>query len=243
MEQSRRPTELCCVLLLLAACQAPALAAEPAASVEPASAAQPGVPRRSEEAGTTASRRRTTVRPADELREAYLDVVRQTSKSATRQDTFQPLELTADALRLYIEISQTEHFSHAARSRMRSRLKQRLLQLHDRLVRIRKRYERETAHAAPQPATRLRGPASTTASAVSEPQADSAAVLSGGAAEAAGASELIELIQETIAPDTWDIRGGRGTIRYFSLLRVLVVRQTGEAHHQLGSTLEVLRQQ
>ena len=66
-----------------------------------------------------------------------------------------------------------------------------------------------------------------------------------GAAQAAGtnspAQELIDLITSTIAPDTWDINGGLGTIRYFSLGHLLVVRQTAEAHGQLADTIGQLR--
>lgn len=54
--------------------------------------------------------------------------------------------------------------------------------------------------------------------------------------------ELVELIQTTIAPSSWDVNGGLGTIRYFRNLRVLVVRQTGEVHDALGGLIGDLRQ-
>jgi hypothetical protein len=65
-----------------------------------------------------------------------------------------------------------------------------------------------------------------------------------GAAPAANdyGDELVELIQTTIAPTTWDVNGGVGTIRYFRNLRVLVVRQTDETHEALGGLLGGLRQ-
>jgi hypothetical protein len=53
--------------------------------------------------------------------------------------------------------------------------------------------------------------------------------------------DLVELIEATIAPGSWDSQGGPGTIRYFSPLRVIVVRQTGEVHEQLGDLLPQLR--
>jgi len=53
--------------------------------------------------------------------------------------------------------------------------------------------------------------------------------------------KLVELIQQTIAPDSWDVNGGPGTIMYFSPLRVLVVRQTGEVHDHLGGLLPAMR--
>ncbi len=66
-----------------------------------------------------------------------------------------------------------------------------------------------------------------------------------GGAPAAGANspaqELIDLITSTIAPDTWDTNGGLGTIRYFSLGQLLVVRQTAEVHGQLADSIGQLR--
>ena len=59
-------------------------------------------------------------------------------------------------------------------------------------------------------------------------------------AEANGQA-LVELIQDTIAPDSWDIRGGPGSIVYFNPLRCLVVRQTGEGHDALGDLLGGVR--
>jgi Na+-transporting methylmalonyl-CoA/oxaloacetate decarboxylase gamma subunit len=50
--------------------------------------------------------------------------------------------------------------------------------------------------------------------------------------------ELVELIQHTIAPSTWDVNGGNGTIVYFAPRQALVVRQTAEVH---GDLLDVIR--
>ena len=57
----------------------------------------------------------------------------------------------------------------------------------------------------------------------------------------ANGEALVDLIETTIAPDTWDIRGGPGTIVYFNPLRALVVRQTGDAHDALSDVLGGLR--
>ena len=53
--------------------------------------------------------------------------------------------------------------------------------------------------------------------------------------------ELVELIQTTIAPDTWDTNGGLGTIVYFGPSKSLVVRQTSEVHGNLGGLIRDLR--
>ncbi|QDU76166.1 hypothetical protein Pan97_32110 [Bremerella volcania] len=61
----------------------------------------------------------------------------------------------------------------------------------------------------------------------------------GGAIDERGADELIELITTTIDPETWEVHGGKGSIFYFSNLRVLVVRQTQDVHAKLGGILGI----
>jgi hypothetical protein len=58
---------------------------------------------------------------------------------------------------------------------------------------------------------------------------------------AANGQALVELIQDTIAPNSWDLRGGPGSIVYFNPLRCLVVRQTGEGHDALSDLLGAAR--
>lgn len=53
--------------------------------------------------------------------------------------------------------------------------------------------------------------------------------------------ELIELIEATIAPQTWDTVGGNGAVRYWSPGHALVVRQTGDVHEQITRLLWQLR--
>jgi hypothetical protein len=52
--------------------------------------------------------------------------------------------------------------------------------------------------------------------------------------------QLVELIQQTIAPQTWDVNGGLGTAYYWRPGRALVIRQTGNVHDQLTDLLEQL---
>ncbi len=52
---------------------------------------------------------------------------------------------------------------------------------------------------------------------------------------------LVELIERVVAPDFWDNRGGPGTIRYFAMRRVLVVRATTDVHEQIKDLLMALR--
>jgi hypothetical protein len=52
--------------------------------------------------------------------------------------------------------------------------------------------------------------------------------------------ELVDLIQSVIAPSSWDINGGPGSIYYWRPFHALVVRQTGEVHEEIGGTLQQL---
>jgi hypothetical protein len=53
--------------------------------------------------------------------------------------------------------------------------------------------------------------------------------------------ELMELIQDTIAPTKWDVHGGNGVVRYWAPGHALIVRQTGDVHEQLGRLLMDMR--
>lgn len=53
--------------------------------------------------------------------------------------------------------------------------------------------------------------------------------------------ELVELIERIIAPDFWDQRGGSGSVHYFAMRRILVVRATSDVHEQIKELLMALR--
>jgi hypothetical protein len=63
----------------------------------------------------------------------------------------------------------------------------------------------------------------------------------GGAAVQDHAQELINLIQRTIKPDSWDTAGGPGSMFYYRPLMALVVSATAEVHGHVGGLLEALR--
>jgi hypothetical protein len=62
----------------------------------------------------------------------------------------------------------------------------------------------------------------------------------GGSAELDNGQALVDLIQKTIAPSTWDVNGGPGSIYYWQPHRALIVRQTGEVHEQVNDALRQL---
>ena len=63
----------------------------------------------------------------------------------------------------------------------------------------------------------------------------------GGPAMTDYGQDLIDLIQRTIAPDTWDVNGGPGSIVYYPGLMALVVRATTEVHGETAFLLDALR--
>lgn len=52
---------------------------------------------------------------------------------------------------------------------------------------------------------------------------------------------LIELIQSIVAPATWDVNGGPGSIGYLPSQHVLIIRQMDEVHNDISDLLEQLR--
>lgn len=55
------------------------------------------------------------------------------------------------------------------------------------------------------------------------------------------AAELIDLIQRVVRPESWEVNGGRGVIRYWPPGQALVVRQTEEVHERVRELLQQLR--
>jgi hypothetical protein len=144
-------------------------------------------------------------------------------------------------LRIYYELAQDKQLGAVTREELRNKVRNRLAQLADQ---IRKRIARETRLAKAKGPKKLETPADKT---------ELLAQLGGaGGQPAAGAGgqgqfnvpdngqELVDLIQSVIAPSSWDINGGPGSIYYWRPFHALVVRQTGEVHEQIGGTLEQL---
>ena len=57
------------------------------------------------------------------------------------------------------------------------------------------------------------------------------------ATEQQNVQSLINLIQDTIDPGSWESRGGGGSIYYYAPLHALVIRQTEDVHRQIGGVL------
>jgi hypothetical protein len=53
--------------------------------------------------------------------------------------------------------------------------------------------------------------------------------------------ELVDLIQAVIAPQTWDVNGGPGSIKYWRPGLSIVVRASDEVHGQIGGLVDQLQ--
>ncbi|MBR0192037.1 MAG: hypothetical protein IJQ31_08235 [Thermoguttaceae bacterium] len=62
----------------------------------------------------------------------------------------------------------------------------------------------------------------------------------GQISEEAG-EQLVEVIQNTIHPESWEQNGGNGTIQFWSPNGHLIIRQTDENHQKIQNLLEQLR--
>jgi len=213
-------------------------AASPVAAVKPSQAA----PRTGRELGAAVQAAlRRWARPSDQ----------QADQAAT------------EFLALYSELQQDQGLSRSAREQLRLTVRSRLVRLADQITRRVAREKREAARSPTVASVRTPvGKQSTLAQwgaaagrriggALGGPGFGGAAVggmgfPGGGFGAGMGQSadygpQLVDLIQRTVAPSSWDVNGGPGTIYYFRPSRALVVRQTDEVHGQLSDALEQLQ--
>jgi hypothetical protein len=61
------------------------------------------------------------------------------------------------------------------------------------------------------------------------------------AVDADVSAELIDVIQQTVAPQSWDVNGGEGVAIFFAPKGALIVRQTEEVHNGLFDVVNHLR--
>lgn len=114
---------------------------------------------------------------------------------------------------LHQQLDATIGLTGLERTRMRRSLRSRLIKRLDLLVRIRNRPR------------------------------DLRAGRTGHSGGAPGPVEnLIRLIVTTIAPESWQVNGGTGTITYYPIRPALVIRASGETHDEIAALLRALEQ-
>jgi hypothetical protein len=155
-------------------------------------------------------------RSAAKLRQAIRATLKRTAPSAHAE----PQQAGRDLLSLYVELRDDSQMARADRERYLRVLRSRLQKV--------SRSISASVREQPRPYEDL-----------DDPEAEHSGL--GGAAVRDDGRQLVELIQQTIAPSSWDVNGGPGTVMYYPPLRVLVIRQTGETHGVIGDVLGGLR--
>ena len=158
------------------------------------------------------------------FRTIYRDLARKSFRTAKPD----PFEITPRLVAFYKTLETVEGMPRSERLRMRETLRARLRQIGDQLA-------RDRASAKKPSSSRLRSRNA------AKRDSEESKTLGLGGGDQRNVNDLIALIETTIAPDSWQSRGGNGSISYFSTLKVLVVRQTAEVHRQVGGVLEGVR--
>jgi hypothetical protein len=199
------------------------------------------------------------LRSAKELRDAVRDSLRNSARAS--QPDYE--EVAPKLLDLFRELESSPELPRAEKRSLRASLRTRLLQIEDVLVRRLLRAEGEakskrSGQASGQsskpetlePANANPPAAVTPPTIVTLAQRGAAGGGQPGGANAGGQTgvinrgwNLVALIRNTVAPETWDVNGGNGSIYFYRPLNVIVVRQTQAVHDELGEVLGQIRRQ
>lgn len=154
-----------------------------------------------------------------ELRAAFREVSRRTA----RVHDIDAAAATPELVSLYAALHEPNGLPGSERASMRRRVERRLELVREQLRRDVYESRQGREREARRNFARNESGASTFSGSVP-----------GRAAEQRNAQALIDLITNTIEPETWEANGGRGRIIYFSPLRVLVIRNSQDVHEQIG---------
>ena len=148
---------------------------------------------------------------------------------------------------LYNELGQDRSLGSAVRESLRVKVRGRLAQLADQ---ISKRVAREKRETKPESRPTLSVPpgqdhlaqmggfgGGLAGAAAGGSSAAGTGVRAWGGSPADNGEQLVDLIRRTIAPSTWDVNGGPGTMYYWRPGRALVIRQTSEVHEDIADLL------
>jgi len=174
----------------------------------------PPIVSKSPDTNTNGDTTQTSALTREKLRELYRELLTKTS----RRENPSPYEYTESLVALHRAIWGCERMSHSERRRLHTSVEGRLKQFLVLLKRDVRRMPKDKGSTSVRDTKSFNGPA-----------------------EIRNAMQLINLIQTTIDPDSWDVNGGKGSIQFYSPLNVLVIRNTAEIHGNVGGTLDQLR--
>jgi hypothetical protein len=175
-------------------------------------------------------------KPADPSERRDLRAATYAAMRASRARGAEPRQFVPQLIAVYEQLRSDDELRVTERAQLRRMVAKRLAEVGLELLRDLKKAEAAAATDG-RPATARLSSAAGYRIADDVPQSGSA----GGGPDMAGARELVELIRTTIAPETWDVNGGRGSIIYYSPLKVLVIRQTSEVHELIHNLQDQLR--
>jgi len=199
---------------------------------------------------TTAEERVVELREGAELR----DAVRAALAKWARATDEQADEAARQFLVLYHELERDGELAPTQRQKLQQKVRGRLMHLVGRLKTRRAVDRRLARERGEQPDTVDRGDRPETLGQFGGGQMGGfgggmGAMGGGGRGMGRGGNsmvgdasdELIELIQRTIAPASWDVNGGPGAIYYFRPNHAMVISNTDEVHEEIGNVLDQLR--
>jgi hypothetical protein len=192
-------------------------------------ASDEGVAQKDAAANTSVSARSGGV-----LKDATLDALRRWEQTPDDKANAAAREF----LKLYQELGADRQMPAAQRQSLTNKVRGKLTQLSGQISR-RVAKEKRAADVRPTEKTGSQN-TPTSAPAVASASSSVRGGAGGGDVDDTG-DQLVELIQRTIRPASWDAVGGPGTIYYWRQGRFLVVRQTEEGHEEIDNVLNQLR--
>ena len=154
-----------------------------------------------------------------------------------------------DFLVLYRELQVDRDMVAAQRDLLRSKVRGRLLELAgqiEKVAAVQRRLARENAKKEAKngelPKSVEAAPGEGVLGQFGVPGGFGGGIGNGGAFGGAQGTDdygedLVELIQQTIVPSSWDVNGGPGSIYYWRPGRALVISASGEVHDQIADVL------
>ena len=213
-----------------------------------------GSPESSTQADTTASAKAPAApvaRTGRELADAAHAALRKWAKASDKEAD----AAARDLLGIFCELQQDTRLARSTRETLRTTVRSRLYKLSTKTGKLiandkinkdkadSKSSDRESRDATVK---------SVAATGIPRPLAQVGAAVGGGGgagfggqggaqnAPADNGQALVDLIQNTISPKSWDVNGGNGSIYYWQQQHAIVVRATGDVHADISDALEQL---
>jgi hypothetical protein len=192
-------------------------------------------------APTAASATATSEKSAAPVRTGRVleNAVHQALRHWARPRDSETKQAAQELIGLYRELQRDTSLTKDDRTQLRLMVRSRLVSLAQQISRHAAREARLAGSNAPQHVGVAKADAVLSQVGMGMP---GAGMQGGGAGNNNGPDDagpdLVDLIQKTISPATWDVNGGPGSIYYWRNQRAIVVSAPGEVHEEIGGLLE-----